>query len=80
MSNKTSATSAKRMSEILSEPVATGSSAFAPQGHDIVFEHVAFGYGASPDGRADEQGAPAELLAKNGEFVHIFPDFFTGAP
>ena len=47
--------SAKRMRSIMEEPVATGSAEFAPAGHDVVFEHVAFGYGAGEDGRAGEQ-------------------------
>ena len=47
--------SAKRMRSITEEPVATGSAEFAPAGHDVVFDHVAFGYGAGEDGRAGEQ-------------------------
>ena len=47
--------SAKRMRSIMEEPVATGAAEFAPAGHDVVFDHVAFGYGAGPDGRAGEK-------------------------
>ena len=47
--------SAKRMRSIMAEPLAEGGSEFAPDGHDVVFEHVAFGYGAGPDGRAGEK-------------------------
>ena len=47
--------SAKRMRSIMEEPLAEGSSEFMPVGHDVVFDHVAFGYGAGPDGRAGEQ-------------------------
>ena len=47
--------SAKRMRSIMEEPVATGAAEFAPAGHDVVFDHVAFGYGAGEDGRAGEQ-------------------------
>ena len=63
MSNKTSATDAPNVGKT-SDAAPTGRaggdrsarrSAFAPQGHDVVFEHVAFGYGAGPDGRAGEK-------------------------
>nr|WP_073295974.1 ABC transporter ATP-binding protein [Parolsenella massiliensis] len=47
--------SAKRMRSIMEEPVATGAAEFASAGHDVVFDHVAFGYGAGEDGRAGEQ-------------------------
>lgn len=47
--------SAKRMRSIMEEPLAGGDSDFAPEGHDVTFEHVAFGYGAGPDGRAGEK-------------------------
>lgn len=36
--------SADRMMEIYNTPVAEGTETFAPQGHDIVFEHVDFAY------------------------------------
>ncbi len=36
--------SAKRMRSIMEEPVARGSEKFEPAGHDVVFDHVAFGY------------------------------------
>ena len=47
--------SAKRMRSIMEEPLAEGSGEFEPGGHDVVFEHVAFGYGAGTDGRAGEK-------------------------
>ena len=47
--------SAKRMRSIMEEPLAGGDSDFAPEGHDVTFEHVAFGYGVGPDGRAGEK-------------------------
>ena len=66
------ATSAKRMNGILEEPIATGSLAFAPQGHDIVFEHVAFGYGAGPDGRAGEKVLEdVSFIAKEGQVTAL---------
>lgn len=36
--------SAERMREITETPIAEGSSEFAPQGHDIVFDNVSFAY------------------------------------
>lgn len=36
--------SADRMNEIYDMPVAEGTETFAPQGHDIVFDHVGFAY------------------------------------
>ncbi|MFR7798276.1 MAG: hypothetical protein ACLU37_09475 [Collinsella sp.] len=47
--------STKRMRSIMEEPVARGSEKFEPAGHDVVFDHVAFGYGAGEDGRAGEK-------------------------
>ena len=35
--------------------MARGSEQFEPVGHDVVFDHVAFGYGAGSDGRAGEK-------------------------
>lgn len=73
--------SAKRMQAIMNEPLATGSKEFEPHGHDVVFDHVAFSYGAGDDGRAGdavlkdgvvaEQGSPAELKAADGEFARM---------
>lgn len=50
-----SAASAARMRSIMEEPLASGSSDFAPANYDVVFDHVAFGYGAGEDGLAGEQ-------------------------
>lgn len=44
--------SARRMREIMDEPVATGSTTFDPADHDVTFSHVSFSYGAGADGRA----------------------------
>ena len=64
--------SASRMRSIMEEPLATGSTEFAPAGHDIEFEHVAFGYGAGPDGRAGEQVlSDVSFTAKEGEVTAL---------
>ena len=64
--------SAKRMRSIMGEPVAQGSEAFEPVGHDVVFDHVAFGYGAGNDGRAGEQVlADVSFTAKEGEVMAL---------
>ena len=47
--------SAKRMQSIMDAPLAGGSEVFEPAEYDVAFEHVAFGYGAGPDGMAGEQ-------------------------
>ena len=66
------ATSAKRMHEILDEPIATGSTTFAPSNHDVEFEHVAFSYGAGPDGRAgDKVLADVSFVAKEGQVTAL---------
>ena len=36
--------SADRINEIYETPIAKGAETFRPQGHDIVFDHVNFGY------------------------------------
>ena len=64
--------SASRMRSIMEEPLATGSTEFAPAGHDIEFEHVAFGYGAGPDGRAGEQVlSDVSFTAREGEVTAL---------
>ena len=40
--------SADRINEIYETPIAKGAETFRPQGHDIVFDHVTFGYGETP--------------------------------
>ena len=64
--------SAKRMRSIMEEPVAQGSEKFEPSGHDVVFDHVAFGYGAGDDGRAGERVlADVSFTAKEGEVTAL---------
>ena len=36
--------SVQRLNEVLDAPVASGADAFAPEGHDVVFDHVCFAY------------------------------------
>ncbi len=60
--------SAKRMRSIMEEPLAAGSTDFAPAGHDIEFDHVAFSYGAGDDGRAgDSVLTDVSFTAREGE-------------
>ena len=64
--------SAKRMRSIMEEPVARGSEKFEPAGHDVVFDHVAFGYGAGEDGRAGERVlTDVSFTAKEGEVTAL---------
>ena len=64
--------SAKRMRSIMEEPVASGREDFDPRGHDIVFDHVAFGYGAGDDGRAGEKVLSCvSFTAKEGEVTAL---------
>lgn len=64
--------SAKRMRSIMEEPVARGSEEFEPVGHDVVFDHVAFGYGAGEDGRAGEKVlTDVSFTAKEGEVTAL---------
>ena len=64
--------SAKRMRSIMEEPVARGSEKFEPVGHDMVFDHVAFGYGAGEDGRAGEKVlTDVSFTAKEGEVTAL---------
>ncbi len=64
--------SAKRMRSIMEEPLAKGASEFAPAGHDVVFDHVAFGYGAGPDGRAGEEVLrDVSFTAREGEVTAL---------
>lgn len=64
--------SAKRMRSIMEEPMAQGSDVFEPTGHDVVFDHVAFGYGAGDDGNAGEQVlADVSFTAKEGEVTAL---------
>ncbi len=53
-------------------PVAQGSEAFEPVGHDVVFDHVAFGYGAGNNGRAGEQVlTDVSFTAREGEVTAL---------
>ena len=64
--------SAKRMRSITEEPVAQGSEKFESAGHDVVFDHVAFGYGAGEDGRAGEKVlTDVSFTAKEGEVTAL---------
>ena len=64
--------SAKRMRSIAEEPIAGGSTEFCPAGHDVVFDHVAFSYGAGPDGRAGEKVLEdVSFTAKEGEVTAL---------
>ena len=64
--------SAKRMRSIMEEAVAWGSEKFEPAGHDVVFDHVAFGYGAGEDGRAGEKVlTDVSFTAKEGEVTAL---------
>lgn len=64
--------SAARMRSILEEPLATGSADFRPDGHDVEFDHVAFGYGAGPDGRAGEKVLEdVSFVAREGEVTAL---------
>ena len=64
--------SAKRMRSIMEEPMARGSEKFEPVGHDVVFDHVAFGYGAGEDGRAGEKVlTDVSFTAKEGEVTAL---------
>lgn len=51
--------------------MAQGGEKFEPEGHDVVFDHVAFGYGAGEDGRAGEKVlTDVSFTAKEGEVPH----------
>ena len=67
-----SRTSAKRMGAFYAEKAAEGSPTFAPDGHDVTFEHVAFGYGAGPDGRAGDQVLrDVSFVAREGQVTAL---------
>lgn len=58
---------APRMRALFDEPVASGSSVFAPNGHDIAFTDVTFSYGDSED--AVIEGA--SFIAREGEITAL---------
>ena len=67
-----SETSAARMRSIMEEPMASGATEFAPAGHDIEFDHVAFSYGAGDDGRAGERVlADVSFTAREGQVTAL---------
>lgn len=67
-----SETSAARMRSIMEEPIASGATEFAPAGHDIEFDHVAFSYSAGEDGRAgDRVLADVSFTAREGEVTAL---------
>lgn len=58
---------ARRMKGVMDEPVMEGSQDFHPEGHDIVFDHVAFSYAESrEDGREAQGPGPAGHGAVEG--------------
>ena len=64
--------SARRMQEIMHEPLASGSAEFAPANHDVTFEHVAFSYGAGPDGHAGSTVlSDVSFTAKEGQVTAL---------
>ena len=64
--------SAARMRSIMEEPIASGTTEFAPADHDIEFDHVAFSYGAGEDGRAgDRVLADVSFTAREGEVTAL---------
>lgn len=64
--------SAKRMRGIMKEPDVTGSAQFVPNGYDVAFDHVAFGYGAGEDGRAGHKVLEdVSFIAKEGEVTAL---------
>lgn len=64
--------SARRMQEIMHEPLAAGSTEFSPANHDVTFSHVAFSYGADTDGRAgDAVLTDVSFTAKEGQVTAL---------
>ena len=52
--------------------MASGTADFAPAGHDIEFDHVAFSYGAGDDGRAGERVlADVSFTAREGQVTAL---------
>lgn len=64
--------SARRMQEVMHEPLAAGSTEFSPANHDVTFSHVAFSYGAGTDGRAgDAVLTDVSFTAKEGQVTAL---------
>jgi ATP-binding cassette subfamily B protein len=58
---------APRMKALYDEPAATGTSNFAPHGHDVVFENVTFSYGSDDEPVISD----ATFTAKEGEVTAL---------
>ena len=58
---------APRMRALFDEPIASGSSVFAPDGHDIAFTDVTFSYGDSEDAVIED----ASFIAREGEVTAL---------
>lgn len=64
--------SARRIRSINEEPVAEGSTEFHPDGHDIVFDHVAFSYpGLAGKAAGEPVLEDAGFTAKEGEITAL---------
>ena len=64
--------SARRMQEIMREPLAAGSTELSPANHDVTFSHVAFSYEAGTDGRAgDAVLTDVSFTAKEGQVTAL---------
>ncbi|WP_077597456.1 ABC transporter ATP-binding protein [Olsenella urininfantis] len=59
--------SSARLQRFFDEPLATGSEDFSPQGHDIEFDHVAFGYGE----QAENVLRDVSFTAREGEVTAL---------
>lgn len=63
--------SARRIRSINEEPVAEGSTEFHPDGHDIVFDHVAFSYPGLAGKAAGEPVLEDVITAREGEVTAL---------
>lgn len=59
--------SVARLNEIFDTPTATGSEQFAPQGHDVVFDHVGFSYDKQGEATLED----VSFVAKEGEVTAL---------
>ena len=59
--------SVSRLNEIFDTPIAGGSDEFAPQGHDVVFDHVGFTY----DAQGEATLSDVSFTAKEGEVTAL---------
>lgn len=60
-------TAAARMKSFYEEPLAAGSDAYAPDGHDVVFDHVSFAY----DRGAEKVLSDVSFTARQGEVTAL---------